>query len=147
MNTIEKLNKFVNSRPGIDKRDYSSSSDYNRESREITQDRNDYLELLALASARIPNLDSELEAYLIANTGERLFLKDGKLVYHTGQYYPTEYRVAACRVLKSLIWNNYREEMVKGERDLFYPVYKDGHEIRKAIQRNLSNRTYKNYFN
>ena len=143
-NTIEMLTKFVNQRPGLDFANYGESKSYNAESREITKDRNDYFELLSLAFTRLGNkLDSKLK-FNLENTSGRLLLKDGKLEYCTGQYFPTEYRPAASRILAQLIFNDYRDEELPNEPN---PVYTDGYEIRKAIKRNLSRRVYKNYFN
>ena len=143
-NTIEMLTKFVNQRPGLDFANYGESKSYNAESREITKDRNDYFELLSLAFTRLGNkLDSKLK-FNLENTSGRLLLKDGKLEYCTGQYFPTEYRPAASRILAQLIFNDYRDEERPNEPN---PVYTDGYEIRKAIKRNLSRRVYKNYFN
>lgn len=142
--TIEMLTKFVNQRPGLDFSNYGDSKSYNAESREITKDRSDYFELLSLAFTRLGDkLDNKLK-FNLENTSGRLTLKNGQLEYCTGQYFPTEYRPAANRILAQLIFNDYREEELPNEPN---PVYKDGHEIRKAIKRNLSRRTYKNYFN
>ena len=143
MTTIEKLNKFVNQRAGLDFANYGDMRLYRQESREITRDRSDYYELLCLASARVSDLDEKLTAQL-KRTGDRLSMSEnGNLEYCTGQYFPTEYRPAACRLLRDIIWADYRDEKdAQGQ-----PIYKDGHEIRKAIRRRLSRRVAKNYFN
>ncbi len=142
-NTIELLTKFVNQRPGLDYANYGEIKSYRSEMREITNDRSDYYELLSLAASRIENLNKKLSHYLSKTSG-RLSLNDkGELYYCTGQYFPVEYRPAACRVLVDLIWVDYR-----GEKDHEgNPVYKDGNEMRKAIRRRLSRRVAKNYFN
>jgi hypothetical protein len=143
-NTIELLTKFVNQRPGLDFANYGDSKSYNSESREITKDRNDYFELLSLAFIR---LGSDFETKLkfnLENSSGRLTLKNGSLDYCTGQYFPTEYRPAANRILSQLIFNNYRDEQ---EQNAPNPLYKNGNEIRKAIKRAVSQRVYKNYFN
>lgn len=143
MTTTQKLIKFVNQRPGLDFANYGDSRAYNAESREITKDRNDFFELLAWAQSRIADFDRKL-TFNLENTGGRLLLKDGEIVYHTGQYFPTEYRPAACRIVAQLIWNDLRDEQ---EHNSPNPVYKDGHAMRKACARNLSRRVVKNYFN
>jgi len=139
--TIEKLIDFVNQRPGLDFANYGDSKSYNSESREITKDRNDFYELLALA-LYCNDLDRNLKQ-LLEQSNDRLTLKNGNLEYCAGQYFPTEYRPAACRALVSIIWNSLRTE--KDSKGEF--IYKDGHEIRKAAKRNLSRRTANNYFN
>lgn len=141
MNIVEMLVKFVNQRPGLDFANYGDLSSYRAESREITNDKHDFFELLALAQRRIDNFPTELEKELTRTSG-RLTLEDGRLQYITGQYFCTEYRPAANRVLVYLIWNNYRDEKNTDGS----PVYTNGHAIRKAIRRNLSRRVGRLYF-
>jgi hypothetical protein len=142
--TIEKLVTFVNQRPGLDFCNYGDAKAYRSESREITADRNDFFELLGLAVSRCTDLDKQLTDFLSKTSGRLLLNKEGRLEYCTGQYFPTEYRPAANRVLRDIIWASYRDET---EANSPNPVYKDGHEIRKAIKRRLSRRVAKNYFN
>lgn len=141
--TISKLVKFVNQRPGLDFSNYGDTKAYRSESREITRDKHDFEELLALAVSRVSNLEEALATYLKSSSGRLILNENGNLEYCTGQYFPTEYRPAASNVLKTLIWNSYRDE----KDDTGNPVYTDGHEIRKAIRRRLSRRVSKNYFN
>ena len=141
--TIEKLIKFVNQRPGLDFANYGDVSAYRSESREITKDRSDFFELLGLASRNIENLEDKLTELLIRSSDRLTLDKDGNLQYITGQYFPTEYRPAACRALRSLIWDSYANYKDGNGQ----PIYSTGHEIRKAIKRNLSRRVGKNYFN
>lgn len=143
VNTIDKLIKFVNQRPGLDFCNYGDYKLYRSEMREITNDRKDFYELLGLASRRVENLDTKLTELLSKNSDRLTINENGNLEYCTGQYFPTEYRPAACRALRTLIWNSYRDEKDSKGND----IYKDGHEIRKAIRRNLSRRVGKNYFN
>lgn len=143
MTTTQKLIKFVNQRPGLDPENYGDYRAYNAEIREITKDRNDFYELLSWAQSRITDFDRKL-TFNLENTNGRLLLQDGEIVYHTGQYFPTEYRPAACSVIARLIWNDLRDEQKPNSPN---PVYKDGHEMRKACARELSRRVVKNYFN
>lgn len=142
--TINKLVKFVNQRPGLQFCNYGDISAYRSEMREITRDRSDFYELLGLASARIPDLETKVAAYLAASSGRLTINDKGELQYCTGQYFPTEYRPAACRVLRDLIWASYRDEK---ETNTPNNVYTTGDEIRKAIRRRLSRRVARNYFN
>lgn len=139
---VENLVKFVNQKPGLDFANYGDIRSYRQESREITADKHDFFELLALAQRRISNFSNVLEKELV-NTSGRLALENGKLQYITGQYFCTEYRPAANRVLVSLIWNDYRDEK-NADGSI---VYSTGHEIRKAIKCNLSRRVSRLYFN
>ena len=139
---VEKLVKFVNQKPGLDFSNYGDVSSYRAESRGITADKHDFFELLSMAQRRIDNFPAVLEKELTQTNG-RLTLENGKLQYITGQYFCTEYRPAANRVLVSLIWNSYRDEKHADGSN----VYADGHSIRKAIKRNLSRRVSRLYFN
>lgn len=141
-NTIEKLRKFVNQKPGLEFANYGDVKIYRSEMNEITKDLHDYRELISLAFQRIENLNEKLTDYLNNTSGRLLLNKDNELEYHTGQYFPTEYRPAANRVLVSLIWDDYRKELNENNE----PVYKTGNEIRSAIKRRVSRRVYKNYF-
>lgn len=142
--TVDKLTAFVNQRPGLEYANYGEPTSYRQEMREITKDLHDFRELAVLAFRRIANLNGELQKYLSQTSG-RLSINDkGDLEYTTGQYFPTEYRPAANRVLANLIWASYRDEI---EHNSPNNVYKNGGEIRKAISRNVSRRVMKNYFN
>ena len=143
LTTVQKLIKFVNQRPGLDFNNYGESKSYNSESREITKDRNDFFELLSFAQNRIEDFESKLTFNLTQSSG-RLTLKNGEIDYCTGQYFCTEYRPAANRVITQLIWNDFRDEK---EPNSANPIYKDGHAMRKAISRRVSMRVRKNYFN
>lgn len=152
INAIELLNKFVNQRAGLCFANYGDVKAYRAESREITKDRADYYQLLMLANSRysvwvdgkqVSNLNKVLADYLTKTSG-RLALKGDKLEYCTGQYFPTEYRPAANRVLANLVFASYVNEV---ETKTPNPVYKDGAAIRKAIARNVSRRIMNNYFN
>lgn len=144
MTTIEKLTKFVNQRPGLDYSNYGEVSAYRSEMAEITRDRTDYFELLSLAFSRIDNLNEVVTDYLKRSSGRLTMNEAGNLEYCTGQYFPTEYRPSANRMLANLIFASYRDEI---ESNTPNNVYKDGNEIRKAIKRRISRRIAKNYFN
>lgn len=144
MTTIEKLTRFVNQRPNLDFSNYGDVSAYRSESAEITRDRTDYFELLSFAFQRINNLNEQVEKHIKNSSGRLTLNNDGNLEYCTGQYFPTEYRPAANRILANLIFASYRDEIEHNTPD---NVYKDGNEIGKAIKRNVSRRIARNYFN
>jgi len=143
INAIALLSAFVNQRSGIEFANYGDVSAFRKEQREIGNDKKDYFELLSLASNRVENLNDKILAYLKASSGRLTLNEKGELNYCTGQYFPIEYRPAACQVIKSIIWNSYANEKNADGTD----VYSDGHAIRKAIRRNLSRRVSRNYFN
>lgn len=137
VNAIAMLRDFVAKRPGFELCNYGSMKYYRRDYNECLKDRNSFYELLNLAMDRYEARLNEVLTNYLSNSSDRLALENGKLRYHTGQYFPTEYRNAACRVLASLIWNSYRDE----KREDGTKVYETGHEIRKAIKSNWRIRT------
>lgn len=138
----ELLANFVNQRPGLNFADYGDVKLYRAEMREITNDRRDFYELFNLCFIRMGGTFAEKLTKELTNSNGRLTLEGGELQYCTGQYFPTEYRPAACRILVTILWNDYRDEK-KADGT---PVYSDGHAIRKAIRRNLSRRVSRIYF-
>lgn len=134
----DQLINFVNQRPGLEFADYGDYKLYRKESREITNDLRDFNELLNLLIRFVGSDKTEfyLKDYLNHTSG-RILLKENKLVYHTGQYFPTEFRPAACRVLANIIWYIVRET----------DENTTGNEIRAFMKRKVSRRVYRNYFN
>lgn len=59
-----------------------------------------------------------------------------RLDYCTGQYWPTEYRRAACAVLAAALWDYYREDFAKSAKD----GESDGDAIRRNFRRNYGRR-------
>ena len=143
MPTLAMLQKFANQRPQLDFHNYGDLKSYRQEVREITKDLHDFRELLNFAVNRVTDLESKLKEYLLKNSGRLTLNEKGNLEYITGQYFPTEYRPACNRVLKSIIWREYANQ--KNEDGT--PKYSTGGEIRKQIRRYVTRRTAKNYFN
>lgn len=142
-NTIETLYQFVNQRPGLEFCNYGERSIYFREMREITKDLHDFRELLSYARLNIDDLNTKLRNKL-ETTSDRLSINDnGKLQYITGQYFPTEYRPAANRILVNLIWEHVRS--MKNDNGTY--LHETGHDIRAYMKKRLSRRCFKNYFN
>lgn len=133
----DQLINFVNQRPGLEFANYGDYKIFRKESREITNDLKDFHELLGLAFRFIgpDKLEYHLNDYL-NHTGGRILLKEGKLIYHTGQYFPTEYRPAACRVIANIIWYIVRATDETAT----------GNEIRAFLKRKVSRRVYNNYY-
>lgn len=102
------LGAFVLQRPGFDWRNYGDATSYRADMREATRQRNDALEMLAAIGWRDSIDANAIRAAL--QSGGRLTLSDcGRLEYCTGQYYCTEFRAGACRVLSQLLWDYWRE--------------------------------------
>ena len=139
VNAIKLLHDWALQRPGLCFADYGDVRTYKRESLEITKDLHDFKELLNLAWQLIPRekFNNDLASYLSVTDG-RLTLKDNKLHYVVGQYFPTEYRPAASRVLMVILWNHCRDYIFNGDCT--------GIQIREFFRSKLNRRTFNNYF-
>lgn len=141
---LKLLRKWVNQRPGLDPRDYGGGRDgwlnYRQESAMITKQRQDALTLLRACELSAITTDELMQGFR-AFSG-RLELKRNEkglyLDYCTGQYWPTEYRAAACAVLASALWEYYR------------PDYKDddhaGDKLRAMFRRMFGKRMQEKWF-
>ena len=118
-NLLTILDEWINQRPGLDPRDYGYEHDgwlnYRQESAKITQQRKDALTLLRAVEWRDSITADDLMDSFRAFSG-RLQVKrneagDYYLDYCTGQYWPTEYRAAACAVLASALWDYIRSDV------------------------------------
>jgi hypothetical protein len=92
---FDALLAFAQQRPGMEPGNYATFRDYRAESRQVTQDLRDVRRLLAVARYRIP------ADKITAPTSGRLTwdAARGEWDYTTGQYFATEYRRAAARLL------------------------------------------------
>ena len=108
---LEALRIFARQRPGLDFANYGDVRLYRSESRQISRDLAHARTLLYAASW----CGVTAEDILRAADGGRLDIRaDGDRVridYTTGQYWPTEYRRAVCRVLAAALWASYRDSM------------------------------------
>lgn len=111
------LDTFTAQRPGIEPGNYGSFRDYRAESRSVTRDLHVYRTIRGSVHWRTFTLAQWQDAFRRAFSG-RLTLSETpegwRLDYCTGQYFPTEYRRAACAVLASLLWDYARRENFAG---------------------------------
>ena len=103
------LQSFANQRPGIEPCNYHDFASYRAESREVTADLHDVRALLSAVAGRWYAIGADQIRAALQSGGRLTLDDDGRLSYCTGQYFPTEYRKAACRVLASLLWAAGRE--------------------------------------
>lgn len=102
--------KFINQRPGLDPRNYfndwrdqNDRRAYNSEARRIQADGKRARAALKLAQAYPFNPEALLDATQTYSGRLQIVAEDDKRLtidYTTGQYWPTEYRVAAAVVLE-----------------------------------------------
>ena len=128
------METFIRSRPGLEFANYGDVSAYRSESRAITRDRDHALTLLRYVRWTSIDATALREAFRGAfggrlTLGENRVCKDCHrdpalqhdhaprftLSYCAGQYYPTEYRRAACAVLASAIWAYWRDNLGEPE--------------------------------
>jgi hypothetical protein len=99
---LEALARFVAQRSGIDGRNYGGSREaFLGDYRRILRDGRE-----ARALLRVVELSTCLPDSILADLlrSGRLTWDGKRLDYCAGQYFPTEYRAAACRVLASTLW-------------------------------------------
>jgi hypothetical protein len=117
---VDALDVWIRQRPGLepgnyirDWRDVDGRRAYRAESRSITRDLHQARAMLRYVELR-PSITGERLA--AAFEGRRLSYTPGQgLDYTVGQYWPTEYRRAACGVLSSAIWDWLRDNMPPGQ--------------------------------
>ena len=105
------IESWIRQRPGLDPGNYVSHwadkdgrAAYRAESRAITRQLHDAQALLyACALHGISEADIAAEM----TERERLTWDGQRLEYTTGQYWPVEYRAAACRALSSALWAKF----------------------------------------
>ena len=102
-NIINALTTWIAQRPGLEYANYGCQKAYKAELRSIGADLHDARALLRYVSMSQITGEAISEAFRSAFSG-RLSWDGTKLDYCTGQYWPTEYRKAACAVLASAIW-------------------------------------------
>lgn len=140
-NILAALSSFANQKPGLDYGNYGDASAYRSECRAITNDLHDARELLATVSWREGITADDLKSAMArAFSGRLTWTPDGNgsgtLDYTTGQYFPTEYRKAACAVLATALWQYWATNMAGNQAD----------KVRATARRELSRRVYRGYF-
>ena len=107
---IAALDAWIRQRPGLEFGNYGDVSAYRAEVRSIGKDLQH-----ARALLRYVEWHDSITAEMIlsaAQSGRLSIVVDGNKVrvdYCTGQYWPTEYRPAVCRLLSSVIWDYWRD--------------------------------------
>lgn len=140
---LSALAAFVAQRPGLEFGNYGNVSAYRSEMRAITRDRHDFNALTAYVARRDSITADNLKECFRAFSG-RLSLSEtpeggARLDYCTGQYFPTEYRKAACAVLGTAIFYRMRADLEEAGK-LGSDVERPGDAIRKAARREIGAR-------
>ena len=139
------LDGFIRQRPGLEFGNYGDRKSYFSEMRCITRQRHD-AELLICKVALSAMPADVLEGGFRAYSG-RLTLttkQDGSVAldYCTGQYFPTEYRVAVCAVCAAALWDWYRDDYAAAAK----PGESPGDAIRRQFRREYGTRLASRWF-
>ena len=100
---LEELHRFIRQRPGLEFGNYKDATEYRRELRQITRDKRDAETMLFHVWRSLMVTKTLREGSEQAFSG-RLSWNGKAWEYVTGQYWPTEYRRAACAVLARALW-------------------------------------------
>ena len=111
---IDLLRAWINQRPGLDFANYGERKSYFAEVRRITGQLHDARILLAAVETSGITASQIMEGTRAYSGRLQIKEKEGDawgIEYCTGQYWPTEYRAAACAVLASALWDYHREDI------------------------------------
>lgn len=117
---IEALRAFIAQRSGIDFRNYDcgdwkrTRECFNGDYRPMLRHGRQARAMLAVVELCDGISADDLKEATRAYSGRLQFVeRDGRIAvdYCTGQYFPTEYRAAACAVLASALWAHFRKLM------------------------------------
>ena len=143
------LDAWIRQRPGLEFGNYGDWTAYRSELRSIGKDLQH-----ARAMLRYVEWHDSITADMIlsaAQSGRLSIVVDGNKVrvdYCTGQYWPTEYRPAVCRLLSTVIWHWMRETapVDAGPIDKFSNLQNVGPWIRKQASRELGTSIARRWF-
>lgn len=106
---LQALSAWVRQRPGLDFRDYGDVPAFRAERKRIVRQLRDAEDLLRAVRKRGISAGDLKGAFERAFSGRLTWTPaTRKLDYCTGQYWPTEFRAAACAVLAAALWNYFR---------------------------------------
>ena len=138
---LEALRIWINQRPGLEYGNYGNLSSYRAELRSIGRDLSEARQLLRaveLSSMPVEVLKGAFRAF-----SGRLSWDGKRLDYCTGQYWPTEYRKAACAVLADALWDWYRSDYAASAK----PGESAGDAIRRNFRRQYGRAIANRWFN
>lgn len=148
------LRVFINQRSGIEFGNYQCGTweqtrkCFNGDYRPMLRHGKQAREMLRAVELRESITAEMLKEASRAYSGRLQFIeKDGKVgvQYTTGQYFPTEYRKAACSVLAQCLWDYFRANLSKCEIQGECGTCADS--IRKAAQREFGRSIASTWFN
>jgi hypothetical protein len=147
------LRQFVAQRPGLEFGNYGDTSAYRSELRTITKDLNIARTLFQAIEWR-DSITAEMIFDACKNGRIQIVQvsKDGATVDHydidytTGQYWPTEYRAAVCRLLSSVLWAWMRDTSMPDEARLEALKQSPGDYLRASFKREFGASIARRFF-
>lgn len=148
------LLRFINQRSGIDFRNYQSGDwkasreAFNGDYRPMMRHGKQARQMLRAVELRESITADMLKEASGAYAGRLKFVQDGDKVridYTTGQYFPTEYRAAACAVLAQCLWNYWLSSNPELKSDIGGTVFRLW--IQKQARRELGRGIASKWFN
>lgn len=149
---LASLRAFVRQRPRFEPANYENEATYRADVRRAGRDLKEAEELLRAVTLRPSCVLSPKQAgRLTWDAGEK------RWDYVTGQYFPMEYRAAACRVLVSALWDYFAASLPKhklththnqetGEITERYDGLRAGEWIRRQARLDLGPRLARRWF-
>ena len=146
---IDALNTWVNQRPGLDYGNYGDPVAYRAEARSIGKDLQHARTMINYVAWH-DSITAEMILEDAKSGRLSIVVTDGTVAidYRTGQYWPTEYRPAVCRLLSSVIWHWMRENApVDAGPIIAHSNLQDvGGYIRKTAKRELGTSIARRWF-
>lgn len=111
---LASLAYFIAKPPRLEVGNYVSGGNDWQGWRALRQERRSITRDLKTARFLLPMVDAQVDLETLKDSfrafSGRLSWDGSTLDYCAGQYYPTEYRKAACAVLSSALWSTWREK-------------------------------------
>ena len=151
---LDALQGFIRQRPGFEYGNYGDVKSYRADVRRAGRDLRDAEELLRAVRWRTScKVNPRASGRLTWNEENK-----GAWSYCTAQYFPTEFRAAACYVLASALWDywaeclpenkvTYTHNTETGELTKRYDGLRIGDWIRRQARRELGARLARRWFN
>jgi len=146
------LSAHIEQRPGLEFANYGNVASYRAEQRAIGQDLAHARILLSAVRWRESIDATQLREAFSSSFSGRLSITDGpqpgqlRLDYCTGQYFPTEYRRAACAVLASALWAYTRGCAMPDDAALARIKQTPGDWLREHFRREFGRTIAKRWF-
>lgn len=111
---LDMVEHWIKQRPGLEFDNYGDIAAYRAEQRSIMKDKHQAEILLSAVRWRkgidVPELRIAFRDAFCGRLSMKENIKEGTIIldYCIGQYWPTEYRRAACAVLASALWFYHR---------------------------------------